>query len=208
MIGPVSNSLMHLLRILTPYEINRLTQEVESKRKHDEELSLSTSIDLDIGKKELQTNISMQDMGLLDLTKGQSQAKILPFDNPELKEEKKEQKEKQIQKQLRAEEENSFLDVLKIHPKKSKAKIRKKIANSDYYYEDEELPSEAEEDQVSTSIFLLEQREKIRKSNSRLSGKEAVNVYKKQASVDVKNESKDDLSESSATGILVNKRQF
>lgn len=63
---------------------------------------------------------------------------------------------------------------------------------------------------VETSIFILKEKERFKYVQSKLKQKEVMGLYMKNAGVDIEQEKtlKDDLSKSSRTGVLVNKKQF
>lgn len=63
---------------------------------------------------------------------------------------------------------------------------------------------------VETSVFILKEKERFKYVQSKLKQKEVMGLYMKNAGVDIEQEKtlKDDLSKSSRTGVLVNKKQF
>ena len=63
---------------------------------------------------------------------------------------------------------------------------------------------------VETSTFIIKEKERFEFVQKRLKKKEVMSLYLKNANVDIEQEKtlKDDLSKSSRSGVLVNKKQF
>ena len=69
---------------------------------------------------------------------------------------------------------------------------------------------EAEQGKIGMAVFILNQRKKFEPNHKKLKAKEIMNSYMKNAAIDINEERKlkEDLRQSSNSGILVNKRQF
>lgn len=65
-------------------------------------------------------------------------------------------------------------------------------------------------EKVETSVFILKEKERFKYVQSKLKQKEVMGLYMKNANVDIEQEKtlKDDLSKSSRSGVLINKKQF
>jgi len=61
-----------------------------------------------------------------------------------------------------------------------------------------------------TSVFIINEKERFEYSRKKLKSREVLGLYMKNASVDIEQERmiKDDMSKSTRTGVLVNKKQF
>lgn len=184
-----TSGLLQLLRILTPYEVVRLTTDLQERKKRHEAPRAENLVSVAIQENTVTENI--QD----------NQAKILAFNEVVVT-----QEQQATQEAARAvQKEDKFLSKLGL-----KKKTRKpKVVGGDYEedLDDDDVPK-VKEEQISTTIFLLQEKEKIRKSHLKLVGQDALKNYRTQAAVDTTHEDKEDLSQSSSSGILVNKRQF
>ena len=100
--------------------------------------------------------------------------------------------------------------------KKSKARILQftasekkkelKINKGDF----EEIEKSQPGDMKGTSLFILEEKKRLKASQFKLKSREVLELYKKSAEVNITEEksTRDDLSKSSKVGVLVNKRQY
>ncbi|OIQ18266.1 MAG: hypothetical protein BM556_08365 [Bacteriovorax sp. MedPE-SWde] len=63
---------------------------------------------------------------------------------------------------------------------------------------------------VETSVFILKEKERFKYVQSKLKQREVMGLYLKNAGVDIEQEKtlKEDMSKSSRSGVLVNKKQF
>jgi hypothetical protein len=87
-----------------------------------------------------------------------------------------------------------------------------KEGRKDEFSEKELSLGAKKEDVLRGSLFILSQKEKLKSSVSRIKGKEVLELYKKNSSVDINQEKESrkraDRTLTSHTGVLVNKRQF
>lgn len=194
MLGPIGSNLMNFLRLLTPYEVNRLTQRAQEKEsiqsKIESSVDLSTSLD--------SSNVPYDNLNKDQSASNSEGAKILAFDHGEANQKAK--------TEIHAGPEQANLKVLLQNKKAKKSRLKKKVSGLDFIEEEEEEVVETVE--ITETEFLVSQKEKLKNSNLKMIGKEAITSYRKQASVDTSHEDTTDLSQSSTTGILVNKRQF
>lgn len=179
--------IMNLMRILTPEEINDLTTTYYGEKR----VSLTALLDEDfLGiKPEASTEESEEDEG---------KAKILPFSKV------------QVEPQNLPPE-----TTLKGH---NRVGPRVLILFNKLYGISENSFDGMKVDQVNvtieksrkgTSLFILDQKEKLDSSQRKLKTKEVMGTYAKVASMDIttQKEHKDDLGWSSHSGLLVNKKQ-
>lgn len=73
---------------------------------------------------------------------------------------------------------------------------------------EQEVAKQEVSERVNTTVFILDQKEKFKKNQKKLKGREVMDTYKKEASVSIEQEKKNnhDLSRSTVSGILVNKK--
>lgn len=194
MSSTMGSSLLHLLRILTPFEVGRLTSALIEKQNRAEPAVESVA-------ENLVTETALQD----STVEVQGQAKILAFNETEatpISESTIAQQEAVVS----VEKHNQFLAKLGI--KKKTKKLFKKVVGGEDFEDEEEENQKPKVEEVSTTVFLLQEKEKIKKSQLKLVGQNALKTYRTQAAIDTSHEDKEDLSQSSSSGILVNKRQF
>lgn len=65
-------------------------------------------------------------------------------------------------------------------------------------------------DTVVTSVFILKEKERFKYVQAKLKSREVLDLYRKNSNVDIEQEKilKDDLSKSSRSGVLINKKQY
>lgn len=191
MSATMGSSLLNLLRILTPFEVERLTSQLGVRKvKRD---SLDAEAKLIAESVVADSVVSSPEPEVVD----EGQAKILAFNETATREVTEEAAVANVA-------HDKFLSKLGLK-KQIKKTSRKVVGGEDFEDEDEIKPKE---EQVSTTIFLLQEKEKIKKSQLKLVGQDALKTYRIQAAIDTSHEDKEDLSQSSSSGILVNKRQF
>lgn len=188
MSSTMGSSLLNLLRILTPFEVERLTSQLGVRKvKRDlEEKLIAESVVEEAAPVSVPTEVV-----------DDGHAKILAFNETAARDLAKEASVANVA-------HDKFLSKLGLK-KQVKKTSRKVVGGEDFDDEDEAKPKE---EQVSTTIFLLQEKEKIKKSQLKLVGQDALKTYRTQAAIDTSHEDKEDLSQSSSSGILVNKRQF
>jgi hypothetical protein len=83
----------------------------------------------------------------------------------------------------------------------------------EHYFKCHELGNSAvdeEGNRKDTSVFILNEKEKFEYSRKKLKSREVLGLYMKNATVDIEQEKmiRDDLSKSTRTGVLIDKKQF
>ncbi len=171
------NLLFEVLRILTLEEIAELATSSEVAEKY----SLTEMMDKRLESKS-------------------SEAKILPFDREE-----KEEEETSLGRDDEIEEEE-------MHQTEAAEVVDEQVEEdadvfklSDMFKVEEVV----EEEKVDTTKFILEEKERFKKSRRDLKGKEILKLYQSNAAVSVEQEKKNkkNLSKSTHSGVLVNKKQ-
>ncbi|MCO4792625.1 MAG: hypothetical protein KC493_02850 [Bacteriovoracaceae bacterium] len=185
-----------LIRVLTPEEISELTTTYCGERR----VSLTSLLDQEfvgiepeVGPKKDPEEVATQ-----------SKAKILPFG--------------------KAADDAVLGDSSKDSPALAKGyefKVGPKVLvlfkklygiseNSFNSMETDEVEVSMEKTKKGTSLFILDEKEKLDSSQKKLKSKEVLGTYKKVASMDIETEKshKDDLSWSSCSGLLINKKQY
>ncbi len=203
MLGAIGSNLMSLLRLLTPHEVTTLTHEAEAKDRFNAQIGVSVGLDLsDETKREdlFQDNLSKKETS--------KEAKILPFNQEhQLALGSQETQASTVVKKLtRKQKEELLLRSLNIKKKKKRV-----VGGEDFDedYDDEDRPKKRNpEDDMSSTVFLISEKAKIKQSQMKLTEQEAIKSYRTQAAIDTSHEDKEDLTQSSSSGILVNKRQF
>lgn len=199
MLGPIGSNLMSFLRLLTPYEVERLTKKAAEKSevhsKTDAGVDLSTSLD--------NSQIPYDGQSSAHKDQQETGAKIIPFGQEQI------QKSAEVQSSSGTDEvsDQQSLKILLKKKNNKKAKLKKKVVGLELFEEEDE-EDVVKEPEITETEFIFSQKEKLKQSNLKMIGKEAINSYHKQASIDTGYEDTTDLSQSSSTGILVNKRQF
>lgn len=180
----------NLLRVLTPEEIAELTTSSSERKKVD--LSLLLRSDLD-GADYNEVMDNLQDSPSDDDSGSPEEAKILPFDSEQEEVEKVTFQTGQRVLHLLSEYSKVFseLDKKVLGPKrfpKRKGSYGKK----------------------QTSELILEQKEKLHASYSKIKSMEVLSLYQNTKKNEVRKrekDSKEDFSFSSQLGVLVNKKQ-
>lgn len=214
MLGPIGSNLMQLLRVLTPSEIDRYSEDVVNNTKV-ELLAIAA------GAEDMSTTQHEHDPRSADAYKKppvagideeeELKAKIIPI-NDKVKKELSDQEE-QSQKD-KADEfqpielgrfaESSGLESIGILSKSQVSAI------------ETEKRKRENDKKESTTVFILNQREKLKGSQNKLAEQAAILQYRKNASQEfIKHEiSEDELdddfepSTSDSCGILVNKKHY
>ncbi len=179
--------IMNLMRILTPEEINDLTTTYYGEKR----VSLTALLDEDfLGIKPAKGEDEEEDDG---------KAKILPFNK----------------ESAEALEQRPPDEILKGQHRVGKQILR--LFNKLYGISGDsfdgmkvdQVDIRIEKSKKGTSLFILDQKEKLDSSQRKLKTKEVMGTYAKVASMDIATEKdhKDDLGWSSHSGLLVNKKQ-
>ncbi|MCK5882561.1 MAG: hypothetical protein KAG61_02645 [Bacteriovoracaceae bacterium] len=184
-------SIFRILRLITPEEIEELT-------------SSSTG-----GAQESLTSLMLSQLANFDAVghsdEDDSGAKILPFNMAAGKKSKRAR--------------DSIDDEIEGHSKRAEeAETRREEAirlaseksvqfNGGSVAFDEEVQLD---EKLDTSVFILAEQRKLKKSQERLKIKEVIGLYQKNAAVSVEQEKKvnEDMSKSTYSGILINRRRF
>lgn len=204
MLGPMGSSIISILRVLTPGEIDRYT---EDESLIEESSSNITAIASGGESFEFQKFDSKGEKSNEKESKNSQEdvheAKIIPINSSvdlddlagsvehEIKEKKKEKNKKVSTNSLEA----IGIESSQTIQQKERDKIEKENSEKE-----------------STSVFILNQREKLKNSQSRLVEQAAILEYKKSATQEVssstKSEKRKDTSICGTTGILINKKHY
>ena len=183
--------IMNILRVLTPEEINELTTTYGGRK----QISLTDIVNCELeGKNYEEELIEDEENEEEDV---EHEAKILPFEASDKSEESEEEDVPLtkcgentigILQQFYArimEMEKNLLGPKRL-PKRKSAGLKKEM-----------------------STFILEEKKKFEDSYEKLKSKEVLSLYKKNAKMDIEHQRncRDDLSKSSQSGVLVNKKQ-
>ena len=213
MLGPIGANLMSILKVLTPSEIDlysEMEEEIVAQPiavgaeniQYDEH---SSSLAEEYKRKLAQE----QDEETIEDDEPEK-AKIIPInkkveqelsENGEFFEQKQKLEISEDRKSFQTPDKNS-LNAIGILSKHQQREI------------EEEKQRQENSKKDSTSVFILDQREKLKKSRMRLVEQKAISQYKKNASAEImiqKEDSEDEVEEtrdSSSKGILVNKRHY
>lgn len=183
--------IFRILRLVTPEEIEELTS--SSSGGAQESL---TSLVLS----------QMADFDAVDVCEDEDGgAKILPFNMGAGK--KKKRVRDSIDEEIegfakRSEEaESRREEALRLASEKNVHFSGGSVA----FEEEEQL-----DEKLDTSVFILAEQRKLKKSQERLKVKEVIGLYRKNAAVSVEQEKKinEDMSKSTYSGVLINRRRF
>jgi hypothetical protein len=199
MLGGIGSNILSYLRFLTPSQVHKLTVEALTRGSICPEEEVAVGMDFKHGEQN-------QEQLLREKNK---LAQILPFNqNTDGYSKKKSNEELQQEAANRfdsltlKQKEEFILKSLNIHKKKKKKKV---VGGEDF---EEEAESIEVEEELSSTAFLIQEKAKIRQSQLKLSEQTALKSYRTQAAIDTAHEDKEDLTQSSSSGILINKRQF
>lgn len=178
---------MNLMRILTPEEINDLTTTYYSEKR----VSLTALLDENF------LGIKVEEESSEEADENEGKAKILPFNQ---KLENQEAVEEEILKGQYRVGKQVLLLFNKLYGISADSFDGMKV---------DQVDVKIEKGKKGTSLFILDQKEKLDSSQRKLKTKEVMGTYAKVASVDIQTEKehKDDMSWSSHSGLLVNKKQ-
>lgn len=172
--------LMSILRILTPEEISELT----TTSTGSERVSLTSIVSerLHISSTEERKNLGSSE----DETELEG-AKILPFVGPKESVFEMGERVKGLLGHFMIESKTTSENLL--GPKRKKKRLRKTTKE--------------------TSTFIIEEKRKFNHSYTKLKSMEVIDLYRRNAKVDIEHQrkNKDDLSKTTQSGILVNKKQ-
>jgi hypothetical protein len=199
MLGGIGSNILSFLRFLTPSQVHKLTVEALTRGSICPEEEVAVGMDFKHGEQN-------QEQLLREKNKA---AKILPFNQKSEGYSKKKSAEELQQEAAQRfdgltlkQKEEFILKSLNIHKKKKNKKV---VGGEDF---EEETEVEEIEEELSSTAFLIQEKAKIRQSQLKLSEQTALKSYRTQAAVDTAHEDKEDLTQSSSSGILINKRQF
>jgi hypothetical protein len=212
MLGPIGSNLMLILRVLTPSEIERYS---------DEQASGENPVALAAGAENLSTSQHQSGSTLTNGNKKQQntlteeddelKAKIIPI-NEKVKKELKEKEQQQEQT-----EKNNFTSPPEPLSGESSGLESIGVLSRSQMAEIEAKKLKQENDKKeSTTVFILNQREKLKSSQNKLAEQAAILQYRKNASQEfIKHEVSDedfdednDSNASGSCGILVNKKHY
>ena len=193
-----------ILRMLTPDEIKQLTE-----NSNGEAFNSLTDLVLKRPQDGVPKGKAKEDGAKAEAKDGTKEgtnegAKILPFEKPTQKAEEVpdaiDQKYQEFQDRTATAEERQ--QEARCLAKESHVHF----SGTSVAFEEEEII----EEQIETSVFILAEQRKLRKSQKMLKGKEVLQLYQKNAAVSVEQEKQanQDMSKSTYQGILVNKKRF
>jgi len=230
-LGMFAANVMTVMKTLTPLEITRLTEasivnkDLEKKKLKlgtssgasavatpDSELSAhATTTDSLTGKvipfnKNVEESQGGEEDSEEEKAKSKAKGSTDPSSRPKIvaKGEKKKKSPKRNQGQR---SRSSTLEMTQEEEKLEKLGIASRASLMEQHEEDARRESE---DSVSTSVFIIEQKEKLKEVRNNLKKIEIMKRYEDEASVNVEQEKveNEDLTRSSQTGILINKKQY
>jgi hypothetical protein len=198
MLGPMGSTIISILRVLTPSEIDRYTEDqvvpenaikiASGAEGFEPDSSSSRSHQSFRNKDEEGKNLESKDYEV------EHEAQIIPI-NASVK---IESKPDHIPDNAEPREELSGLAVVGIESKQAlKDKENLRLEREDSKKE-------------STSVFILNQRERLKRSQNKLVGQAAILEYQKSATQEMLNSNDDDEDSkvSGASGILINKKHY
>ena len=214
MLGPMGSTIISILRVLTPSEIDRYTEEhsvVESVNGQVGKIASGAEgfepSDFSSSQKFSQAQKDNQQHNEVEL---EHEAKIIPI-NSSIEIEHKPLDIPVPVKEIELEEADgkstnnnsnilNALESIGIEPKKT---LRRK---------EERKRDQENAKKESTSIFILNEREKLKESQNKLAGQAAILEYKKSATQEITNsnakDNKKEKCSSSSSGILINKKHY
>lgn len=176
-----------ILRMLTPSEVQELTASSSGE-------AFSSLTDMMLERIHSALPASHK--------KKEEAAKILPFEKPVASSAPDE-----IDQRFQAFEERSASASERQQEAKRKAMdAHVHFSGTSVAFEEEEVI----EEQIETSVFILAEQRKLKKSQKRLKGQEVLQLYQKNAAVSVEQEKQanQDMSKSTNSGILINKKRY
>ena len=188
MLGPLGSTLMSIMRVLTPSEIERYAHEVVSAEEA-KVMSIAAGAE----------GYEMLSDSHLEHGSGGHKAKIIPINEAaekELKELEEPDLEKPKKQAKKSDNSLGSLGILSAGELNEQEAKKKKLNDSK---------------KESTSIFILNQRERLKKSQNKLAGQAAILEYKKSASQEMiqsDNTHDDEEKVSGSSGILINKKHY
>ncbi len=211
MLGPIGANVMKLLKVLTPQDIEGLTKSADRQKNKvsaaaakkvgvgsDSERSVATAFSKRHEEKQSKQNQEDQ---------GRKNPEVIPlFINSDVEEEEvvykqaagAEYSQDEIQRVSTSEGKKSQLESIGILSQDKIAEL------------ENERKRKAKAKEPSATIFLINERTKLKASNSKIHGQGAIRSYKSSASLDIKVEEKleEEGKSNLSTGILLDKKQF
>lgn len=215
MAGVFGAHVIQALKLLTPTELGRLTESLATskKAKKVQEVSAEGKVSAiaahgehghseDMLREHVSNVVPIHNEEEEDVETRVSHKKVVGGDIVETYDDDEMEEEDNVY-QLR--------DVPKQTSYQTKSKAESALAGMGIYSksridsERAELERREHDKQPSTSVFILSEKEKIKKSQIRMKGQTAQQVYKKQLSMDINNADDEDLGKSSVVGVLLDK---
>lgn len=177
-----------ILRMLTPSEIQQLTENSNGE-------AFNSLTDLVL--KRLQESVPSKPKAK------EEGAKILPFERPKVEDAAPDEID---QRYKNFTEGSANAEERQREAKKLAMDSHVHFSSNAVAFEEEEII----EEKIETSVFILAEQRKLKKSQKMLKGKEVLQLYQKNAAVSVEQEKQanQDMSKSTYQGILVNKKRF
>jgi len=199
MLGPMGSTIISILRVLTPGEIDRYTESVEAQETVDIKIAAGAegfepTSHRDQSKSPMPSSVPKDEPEVIS---DDNQAKIIPI-NQEVREEFERLGQDRPSLPRFEQSRNDNLEIIGIdsnHSRNEKNRLR---------IEEEDSKKE------STTVFILNQREKLKRSQNKLAGQAAIIEYRKSSSQEIykTDEEDEEHSPSGSTGILINKKQY
>lgn len=219
MLGPIGSNLMSILRVLTPSEIDRYSDDVLNSAEPEVHAVAAGAENLSMSYKEHDTaprEAYKQFLGAAE--EDEQKAKIIPI-NEEAKKElsllddspdqsDQDDGENHAHNNFKTQQENSSgssgLESIGV------------LSKSQLQAIEEQKQKQENDKKESTTVFILNQREKLKKSQTKLTEQAAILQYKKSASHEIIRHEigEDDLDEEAeassmgSCGILINKKHY
>jgi hypothetical protein len=208
MLGPIGSNLMTILRVLTPNEIHRYSEEEIGEAGIEIQAMAAGAEDFSTSQHESgsRSTKSPNKQTLNDVEEDEElKAKIIPINE-------------KVKKELSLEVERiEKLQAEKAYSGKSSGLESIGVLSSSQMNEIEAKRKRLEDDQKeSTTVFILNQRAKLKSSQGKLAEQAAILQYRKNASQEIirHDKSQDELDDDSeprsmdSCGILVNKKHY
>ncbi len=216
MAGVFGAHVLQALKLLTPMELDRLTDALTTseKVKKVSVVSEDGAVDVDAHDLDEQSEKQEGEQGESD-DLSEFEAQVLPFRKKSqsgIAEGSTDDEEEAI---LLKEEEKPNEDPrdgavpIPTHPGvAAESRLEKAgiYSHERMMLEKQEAEKKEKDKRPSTTVFILSEKEKTKRSQSKLQGQVARAVYATQAAVDVANADKEDMSKSTVQGVLLDKK--
>ena len=214
MLGPIGANLMSILKVLTPSDIDVYSSKIEEEEVLIRPLAVgaegvnyggTSSSSGDQPKKNLVSENDTEEHNL-------EKAKIIPL-NQKIAEELEAKLSEEIYAQKIKIDQNLKVNVSPGQSGGNSLSALGILSQSDQYELDKEKQRKENEEKESTSVFILNQRDVLKKSRMRLVEQKAIAQYQKNSNSDfaLKEQSEgeeEESQENGSKGILVNKRHY